>query len=41
MLVVMALVTTLMTSPFLNWLGIEDRSAKNHDMAPAEDCPAK
>lgn len=33
MLVVMALVTTMMTSPVLNLLGVEDKSAKPHDLA--------
>jgi Kef-type K+ transport system membrane component KefB len=36
MLVVMALVTTMMTTPFLNWLRIEDRSARGQDLASAE-----
>jgi Kef-type K+ transport system membrane component KefB len=35
MLVVMALVTTMMTTPLLDWLGIEDRSTKDHDLAAA------
>jgi Kef-type K+ transport system membrane component KefB len=35
MLVVMALVTTMMTTPLLDWLGIEDRSTKNQDLAAA------
>jgi Kef-type K+ transport system membrane component KefB len=36
MLVVMALVTTMMTTPLLNWLGIEDRSGQNQDLAAGE-----
>ncbi|HUZ93391.1 MAG TPA: cation:proton antiporter [Edaphobacter sp.] len=33
MLVVMALVTTMITTPVLNLLGIEDRGQKGHDLA--------
>ena len=36
MLVVMALVTTMMTTPILNLLGIEDRSRDSHHPASAE-----
>jgi Kef-type K+ transport system membrane component KefB len=32
MLVVMALVTTMMTSPLLNLLGVEDKSAKQRNL---------
>ena len=36
MLVVMALVTTMMTTPVLNWLGIEDGSEVPQDLARVE-----
>jgi len=36
MLVVMALVTTMMTTPVLNWLGIEDGSKAPQDLARVE-----
>jgi Kef-type K+ transport system membrane component KefB len=36
MLVVMALITTMITTPVLNWLGIEDRGQKNTDLATIE-----
>ena len=36
MLVLMALVTTMMTTPILNWLGIEDRGLRNRDLSQAE-----
>jgi Kef-type K+ transport system membrane component KefB len=36
MLVVMALVTTMITTPILNWLGIEDRGVVGRDLSRAE-----
>ncbi|MGC1783163.1 MAG: cation:proton antiporter [Acidobacteriaceae bacterium] len=36
MLVVMALITTMITTPVLNWLGIEDRGQKDNDLAKIE-----
>jgi Kef-type K+ transport system membrane component KefB len=36
MLVVMALITTMITAPILNWLGIEDRSTKNRHLATSQ-----
>jgi Kef-type K+ transport system membrane component KefB len=36
MLVVMALITTMITTPFLNLLGIEDHSKERHDMSVIE-----
>ena len=36
MLVVMALLTTMITTPILNWLGIEDRGIQNADLATVE-----
>ncbi|CAN5502638.1 hypothetical protein BH10ACI4_BH10ACI4_28730 [soil metagenome] len=36
MLVVMALVTTMITTPILNWLGIEDRGVVGRDLSRAK-----
>jgi Kef-type K+ transport system membrane component KefB len=36
MLVVMALVTTMITTPILNWMGVADHSKERQDMAMSE-----